>query len=351
MNRENATGRTDAAALDVEAAQEWLAARTDVTGQISVQSIAGGRSNLTYLLRDEAGRRFVLRRPPQGELLPGAHDVGREHDIVERLSGSAVPVSAPIGFCPDASVAGAPFSVTGYVEGLTLRTPTDVDSMTDLGRRRLTASFGWTLAALHRVQPATIGLDPSRGGDYVARQLHVWQRQLESAAGRDLPQVHEVARRLAARAPQQRCVTVAHGDYRLDNVLVNRDGDVLAVIDWELWTLGDPLADLGAALACWIDESDSVDPLGESPTTAVGVGTRAELVESYVAATGLPIEPPDIAYYLAFGTWRFAAILEGVYRRNLLGAYGPNADGDWRRFEQVVPKMLDQAEAHLTTAG
>ena len=329
--------------VDLDGVQRWLAERTDVVGSLSAKLITGGRSNLTYLLEDGGGRRFVLRRPPKGELLPGAHDMGREYRVVEALHSGPVPVPEPIGFCDDTSVIGAAFAVTSFVDGITLRTPEDVDALAPRGRAALTSTFAATLAELHGVEPAITGRDPARGTDYVARQLHTWQRQLDAAPGRELPEMRTLGISLAQRAPRQRSVAVVHGDYRLDNVLVDTEGAVLAVLDWELWTLGDRLADIGFALCYWIEPCDELVPLGTSP----GLGGRTQFVDAYVTASDAEFDAADIDCYLAFGTWRFAAILEGVHRRNLSGAYGEGGDEDWRRFEHVVPALAERSAEHL----
>jgi aminoglycoside phosphotransferase (APT) family kinase protein len=330
--------------LDVGAIERWLKGVAELHGPLSAQLLTGGRSNLTYLLSDVTGPRLVLRRPPLGELLPGAHDVGREYRIVRALHGSPVPVPSPIGYTDDPSWIGAPFAVTEFVDGLTLRRAADVAQLTPAGSDHLTARFATVLARLHQVDPTRTGRPPERGRDFIRRQLRIWSHQLEATPGRVLPRMREVGERLQAAAPMQRNVAIVHGDYRLDNALVARDGHVRAVIDWELSTLGDPLADLGIALAYW-EDNDGLLPLGGSPTLAPQLGTRTDLLSAYERASRKRLDPSEVDYYVAFGTWRFAAILEGVYQRHLHGAYGEAPDGEWRRLEHVVPGLAERANS------
>ena len=343
----------DADELGLDALRDWLRSRVEMRGSLTASRISGGRSNLTYLLADGDGPRWVLRRPPFGHVLPGAHDVVREHRVVAALDGTGVPVPPAVGAETDDGVLGAPFAVTAFVPGHTLRTPDDAMAIAAEGRARLATTVADTLAGLHATDPEVTGVDPTRGHDYVARQLHVWQRQVDGAGGRDLPRLRAVGEALARHAPTQPAVAIVHGDYRLDNLRVSDAGEVRAILDWELWTLGDPLADLGAALCYWVEADDDLVPLGASPTTAPGMARRDELVERYAVASGRGLDDRDVAYHLAFGAWRFAAILEGVYQRNLAGAYGTTDEDDtsWRRFREVVPALVERAAEHLADAG
>lgn len=333
--------------LDVDAVTRWLAASVGLEGTLTARQIAGGRSNLTYELHDGVNR-FVLRRPPAGGVLRSAHDVVREHRIVEALQETEVPVSPTVAVCEDLGVIGAPFSVMRFVDGITCRTPDDLQALTPVGRGALTANFARALARLHAVAPEASGLPATKGADFVARQLHVWKRQLEAEPVRPLPAMKELADRLSATIPSQESVSIVHGDYRIDNVLFDRDGVALALIDWELWTLGDPLADLGSAVAYWTDSTYELAALGAAPTQRGELGRRADFLAAYEAAGGHPIDESRLGWYVGFGLWRFAAILEGVYRRNLTAAYGdsPN-DVAWQRFAYVVPALAEMGLEQL----
>jgi aminoglycoside phosphotransferase (APT) family kinase protein len=340
--------------LDVDALLDWLAERTDITGPLAAEQLAGGRSNLTYRIVDSEGRRFVVRRPPLGDLLPGAHDLSRESRVMAALAPTDVPVPEVIGHEPDPGVLGAEFYVMRHVDGLVLRTEEDGHRIARTDRPRATASLAGTLARLHAVDPEAVGLgERRRGEDYLARQLHVWNRQLEAIAahgGRREPTLAAVHGRLVATIPPQPGVSIAHGDYRFDNCLVRPDGTVAAVLDWELYTLGDPLADLAIALTYWAEEGDDAIGLVGRPTVVEGYGTRDDLLAAYEAAGGTPMPPELRPWYLAFGTWRLAAILEGVYHRNLAGAYG-EGDDSWRQFEHAVPQLAATAAVHCDRAG
>lgn len=332
--------------LDLTAVSRWLSQQGVGDGDLQASPLAGGRSNLTFVLSDGA-RRLILRRPPLGEVLKGAHDIAREYRILAALEPSAVPVPRVVGLCEDQGVIGAPFSVVACVDGLTLRSPEDLAGLTATGRGRVVTEFAGTLAALHAVDPGVTGMAIDRGRRYVDRQIHVWRRQLTAPPIRDLPQFHALADRLVRTIPTQRSVSIVHGDYRLDNVLLDADGTVLAVLDWELWTLGDPLADLAAAVVYWCDTPWEILPLGSSPTVNGALGSREDLIAAYLAAGGMPVDDAQLAWYLAFALWRFAAILEGVSRRNQAHAYGDGGDRDWQRYHHVVPALADVATQHL----
>ena len=307
-----------------------------------MQSINGGRSNLTYRIQhgDES---FVLRRPPYGHLLNGAHDVLREFRLLQSLEGTGIPIAQPLTACEDVSVLGAPFSLVGFLDGHTLRTPQDVAALSTEARARVTRDFGSVLAQLHQVEPEVVGRPRDTGLDHAERQFRVWTRQLQAEPVRPIPLLQRLGEYLLSCAPRQRTVAIVHGDYRLDNVIVGSAGAVAGVLDWELWTLGDPTLDLGNTLGYWLDSAFELFALDDSPTADGALGTRADVVEAYLAAGGP--EPADDAldWALSFGFWRYAVILEGVHRRNLAGAYG-SGDGDledWQRFAHVVPALAE----------
>lgn len=281
--------------LDVAAVNRWLAQKGIGDGDLQARLLAGGRSNLTFVLSDDS-RRMILRRPPLGDVLRGAHDVAREYRILAALQTSAVPVPPVLALCEDDDVIGAPFSVVACVEGLTLRTPEDLAGLTPAGRERLMSDFAGTLATLHAVDPMVTGMAPDRGRQYVERQIHVWRRQLTADPTRDLPQLDALADRLLHTIPPQQTVSIVHRDYRLDNVLISPDGTTLAVLDWELWTLGDPLADLAAAIVYWCDTPWELLPLGTSPTVNGALGSRDDLIASYIAAGGSPVDEAQLAW-------------------------------------------------------
>jgi aminoglycoside phosphotransferase (APT) family kinase protein len=338
--------------IDVAAVTDWLRARVpELTAPLSFEVIQGGRSNLTYHVRDTEGRRWVLRRPPLHGVLESAHDMGREHRIISALGPTDVPVPATIGFEPDDTVTGAPFYVMAHVAGPVVR---DADAaravLDESGRRRSGESLVDTLVGLHTVDPDAVGLgDLARKEAYIARQLKRWHGQLAKGRTRDLPQLDDVHDRLAADVPDQGPATIVHGDYRLDNVILSEEGDVRAVLDWELCTLGDPLADLGLLTVYWSEPGDEMTPLLAAPTTVPGFPTRRDLAERYAAASGRDISQLD--YYAAFGYWKLAIILEGVYGRFRSGAYGDVPESVWGPFGDLVLRLGERADEALRESG
>jgi aminoglycoside phosphotransferase (APT) family kinase protein len=326
--------------------EAWFLARAaECEPPLEFERIAGGLSNLTYRVEDAAGRRWALRRPPLGKRLGSAHDMGREHRVVAGLEPTAVPVPPLLGLCEDEAVIGAPFYVMEFVEGPILRGLADADLFPDEGdRHAIGMRVADTLAAIHAVDPDEAGLgDLGRKEDYVARQLRRWQGQWEKSKTRELPIVDRLHDRLAARIPPQGPATIVHGDYRLDNMILAPSGEVAAVVDWELCTLGDPLADLGTLIAYWPERDEqALRSLGQPANLAPGFPDRAELAARYAERSGRDIS--ELNYFLALGYWKLAIILEGVYARSLGGGYGEVGDGI-HAFKDLVEKLAEAAAA------
>ncbi len=344
---DEATGRGDGFAaapdgIDRVGIEDWFSARVPEVGlPLSFERIAGGLSNLTYLVEDRAGRRWALRRPPLGKRLGSAHDMAREHRVVAALGPTAVPVAPVAGLCEDESVNGAPFYVMEFVEGPVLRGLAEAEVFSAAERREIGDRVADTLAAIHAVDPDAVGLgDLGRKEDYVARQLRRWQGQWEKSKTRELEAVDRLHERLSARIPQQGPATLVHGDYRLDNMILTEAGEVAAVVDWELCTLGDPLADLGTLMAYWPDRGEATIALGQPANLAPGFPTRAELAARYAEASGRDIS--DLDFYVALGYWKLAIILEGVYARTIAGGYG-EADSGAEMFARFVERLAEAA--------
>lgn len=304
----------------------WFAANIPgVAPPLSFERVAGGRSNLTFVVSDQAGSRYVLRRPPTSHLLPTAHDMSREYRIISAMGPAGVPVAPALGLCTDDAVNGAPFYVMGFVDGIIARTQDEVEANLDaVARWRAGFALIDTLAQIHAVDPDGAGLgDLGRKEGYIARQLRRWYANYEAArdsyGGTTSADVDELHEALAARIPEQGPASVVHGDYRLDNCMMAASGDVLAVLDWELCTLGDPLADLGQLLVYWAEPGERA-ALGSAATAAPGFPSRAELIQRYAASTGRDLDQLD--FYVAFAYWKLACILEGVYARYVAGAMG-----------------------------
>ncbi|MGB0386783.1 MAG: phosphotransferase family protein [Ardenticatenaceae bacterium] len=302
---------------------EWLQEQIPtIAPPLSFSRITGGRSNLTYTVSDANGERYVLRRPPLGNVLESAHNVVREYRIVEGVGKSDVPVARTIAACEDKGVNGAHFTIVSYVEGIVLHDAAIASQLSEAERMALGFDVIEVLARLHLIEPDEVGLGKlGKRTDYVARQLRRWSRQLEAAKERDLPAMTEVRRRLESNIPTPPRASIVHGDYRLGNLIV-KDARVQAVVDWEICTLGDPLADVGYLLNDWMEPGADV-LWGSPPTTGGGFPSRDALLQRYASITGFDVS--QINFYRAFAMWRMAAILEGVRIRYSHGAYGKTA--------------------------
>jgi aminoglycoside phosphotransferase (APT) family kinase protein len=336
--------------IDAARVTAWLQDRTELEAPLTFALIQGGRSNLTYTVTDATGRRVILRRPPLHGVLPSAHDVAREHRIVSALAASEVPVPPLVGLEDDEAVTGAPFYVMRFVDGLVVRDAATAEGLDPATRRAAGEDLVDVLGRLHAVDPDEVGLgELGRKEDYLARQLARWHRQLTDGRTRDLPLLDEVHTRLTADIPEQGPAAIVHGDYRLDNLMIDpTSGRVVAVLDWELATLGDPLADVGLLQVYWSQRDDATIPLPDAPTLVDGFPTRAQVADRYAAATGRDLT--QLPYYVAFGYWKLACILEGVYTRYASGAYGDN-DGSFEAFGQLVIDLGERAAEAATEAG
>jgi len=323
----------------------WLTERVDaITPPLEFSLITGGHSNLTFTVTDADARRWVLRRPPLGQVLATAHDMAREHRIITALAGTDVPVAPVVGLCDDDAVNGAPFYVMEFVDGTVVRDLGDARRLTEQARRTAGRSLIEVLAAIHSVQPDDVGLgDLARHDGYIERQLKRWNGQFEASRTRELPIMDEVHAALCAAVPEQGPAAIVHGDYRLDNCMLDTDGNIMAVLDWELCTLGDPLADLGLLLVYWAEPGEP-GSLAVTPATGIeGFPSRADLVEHYAAATGRDTSAID--FYVAFGYWKLACIVEGVYSRYAGGAMGDRAGQDFSAFGDTVVVLAEAAQA------
>lgn len=322
---------------------DWLARHVPALSlPVRYTLIAGGHSNLTYACDDAAGRRYVLRRPPLGHVLESAHDMGREYRVVSALAGSGVPVAPTYGLCSDKAVNGAPFFVMGFVAGVVPHDAEVAATLPTAEREALGLDVADVLAALHRLSPDAVGLgDLGRKENYIARQLKRWASQWEQTRTHDVPAMDEALRLLGERMPQQPAATIVHGDYRLGN-MITADGRIQALLDWELCTLGDPLADLGYLLNTWLGPEDMQGDVEDSmPTTAGGFPSREALMTRYAEATGFDLA--RINYYRAFAYWRLAAIRQGVYKRYLVGAMGSARDFDLDGYKDIITRKAEDA--------
>lgn len=311
--------------------------------------IAGGRSNLTFKVEDAAGHRWALRRPPVSHVLPTAHDMGREHRIISALGPAGVPVATAIGLCTDESVNQAPFYVMEFVDGHILRSSEQVvEAFDEASRPEIGFDLADTLASLHKVNPDDVGLgDLARRDGYIARQIRRWSEQFSNGIvnGDDYGGlVAQVGAELSERIPEQIGVAVVHGDYRLDNTVFTDEGKVRAILDWELCTLGDPMADVGLLAVYWNDPGEGA-AIGASATSAPGMANRQQVIDRYEKASGRDLSV--LPFYTAFGFWKLACIMQGVYSRYLAGAGGGDT-GSYEDYPQTVHRLAATAADQLS---
>jgi aminoglycoside phosphotransferase (APT) family kinase protein len=367
------------AVVDQDALTAFLAEQPALRAALpvrAVERVGQGQSNLTFRVTLAAGD-VILRRPPTGPIPPSAHDVLREHRVLQALAGSAVPVPRPLAVCADPAVLGAPFYLMEALAGDAIRfelppalasgqesavssqqpgpapgpqspTPDPLRWRRGIGEQVVDA-----LAALHTTDPAAVGLaDLGRPSGYLARQLRRWQGQLDYARVRPVPDLDWVTTWLADHLPPETApACIVHGDYKLDNVILSHEPPprLLGVVDWELATLGDPLADLGWLLAFWREAGDPRPELKILPrvTELPGFSTRAELAARYAERVGRAL--PDLGYYVIFALWKMAVLLEGHWARHVHGTAG---DFDFAYLDTAGPafwarlrRMASEAEA------
>ncbi|MCX5523073.1 phosphotransferase family protein [Streptomyces bobili] len=312
-----------------------------VDGPLSGRLIEGGRSNLTYAVTD-GGSRWVVRRPPLGHVLATAHDMRREHRVIDALYPTSVPVPRPVLLCEDDEVLGAPFYVMEFVEGTPYRTADQLGPLGPERTRGAVLSLVDTLVELHAVDPAAVGLaDFGRPEGFLDRQLRRWGKQLDASRSRDLAGIDELHAALGRSLPSSPAPAVVHGDYRLDNVLIGDDDTIRAILDWEMSTLGDPLTDLGLLVMYSVPLEVPESPVSTT-ASAPGHPTPAELIERYAARSGRDVSA--VSWYTAFAWFKLAVILEGIHYRYTLGqTVGRGFD----RIGELVPVFIHHGTTTL----
>jgi aminoglycoside phosphotransferase (APT) family kinase protein len=329
--------------LDLDALRGYFARHVDGADDrpLTASLIAGGRSNLTYHVTDGV-HAWVVRRPPLGHVLATAHDMRREHRVMSALQGSAVPVPVTRALCTDESVIGAPFYVMDRVEGRVVRSTAELADFPVDDARAVSHALIDVLAALHAVDAEAVGLgDFGRPDGFLARNVARWGTQWEANKTRELPQIDELARRIQAALPQSGPSAIVHGDYRLENTMLAPDRpEIVAVLDWEMSTLGDPLTDLGLFLVYWVhwDAGDGPALTSGGASGFPGFITIDEVAERYARATGRDLAALD--FYIVFAFYKLAVILEGINARFLMGkTVGEGFD----RMGAMVTSLLDAA--------
>ena len=302
------------AALD-----RWMHAQVDgFRGPLEVRRFAGGQSNPTYLVSAASGR-YVLRSQPWGPILPTAHAVDREFTVLTALRGSDVPVPRPLALCQDNDVIGRMFFVMEHVEGRVEYDPRLPGYSTE-ERARVFDSMNQTVARLHSLDPERLGLSQfGRPGSYVERQVNRWTKQYRTSEGVPIEAMDRLIEWLPAHIPPEGEVRLIHGDYRLDNLILHpTEHRVVAVLDWELWTLGDPMVDFAYHMLTWRVSPDLFRGLAGVDYAALGIPDETDYLDRYVARTGLP-QPENWEFFLVFSLFRIAAILQGIARRAEVG--------------------------------
>lgn len=301
--------------LDTEAVTGWIAGLgIDFSGPLSFDRIGLGQSNLTYLVRDQDGNRWVLRRPPLGHLLASAHDVAREARILSALESTDVPSPRVFGLTEDPAVTEVPLLLMEFVDGEVVDRMPLAEALSEERRRAIGISLAQTLAKIHAVDLKQAGLDDlASHKPYAARQLKRWGGQWEQSKTRECPDLDDLTRRLISAQPAHTETTLVHGDFHLRNVITSaQNGEVVAALDWELCTLGDPLADVGSLLAYWPAAGENTG--GDFPASALpGFPSREEISRIYLEATGR--DPAALKFWHTLGLWKIAVIAEGVMRR------------------------------------
>ncbi|WP_442877570.1 phosphotransferase family protein [Dactylosporangium sp. AC04546] len=330
--------------LNLERLQEFLDAKAPglVSAPLTAELVAGGRSNLTYILNQV----FVLRRPPLGHVLATAHDMGREFRVISALGPTAVPVPEALLFCEDPDVLGAPFYLMARVPGVVLRHRSQTDALGEEHRRTVAFAMMDTLAELHRVDYAAAGLGEfGRPEGFLERQVRRWTGQLEKSRSRELPDADRLRERLVAAIPASPRTGIVHGDYRLDNLIVDPDTlRVAAVLDWEMATIGDPLTDLGLLLAYWTVLNElkiAQNPIADGLGADAGFPTGDELLQRY--ARSAPIGE-DLHWYVALACYKLAGVLEGIHFRFL---QGKTVGAGFDQIGELVPPLLEQGIAAI----
>jgi len=327
--------------LDLEVLRDYLDRERPglVDGELRAEVIAGGRSNLTYDVTDGRAS-FVVRRPPLGHVLATAHDMTREHRVISALEQTDVPVPRTIVLCDDPDVLGAPFYVMEKVEGIPYRRAAQLERIGAERTRDICLRMVDILATLHEIDPTDVGLgDFGRPDGFLARQVRRWKKQLDSSRSRDLPGMDELHARLEANVPKQQEPSIVHGDYRLDNLLVDEHDEVTAVLDWEMATVGDPLTDV-ALLAVYrgVAKEDTTGAVADAPT-APGFLSVEDMLARYAERSGRDLSA--MSFYVALAYFKLAVVLEGIHYRYTQGkTVGAGFEDVGRMVEPLVSAGL-----------
>ena len=339
------------ASLDTASLGDWLARHLpNVLVPIIAERFSGGQSNPTYLLTDAAGRKCVLRKQPAGELLQSAHAIDREYRVMKALEGSEVPVARMLCFCDDQSVVGTPFYVMEFVQGRILWNPA-LPGMSPDERRAIYREMNRGIAALHKVAPSLVGLsDFGRGGNFLQRQIARWSRQYLATATEDVPAMNRLMEWLPAHVPASEESRIVHGDFRLDNLIFHpTEPRIVAVLDWELSTLGHPLADFAYHALPWRLSSEQFRGMADQEAAArEGIPDEEQYLRDYCAATGREVDLAEYEFCVAYSMFKLAAILQGILKRSMDGnASSADAPRTGRKARAIAEAAWTQVQAHF----
>jgi aminoglycoside phosphotransferase (APT) family kinase protein len=321
----------------------------DASAKLQTTLLAGGRSNISYKLTDASGSSWVLRRPPLGHIMPSAHDMGREFRVLSGLNSVSFPTPKAQGFCADEEIIGSKFMLMDFVDGRVIESAETAMTLSDVQASEISQNLVDNLANLHCVDPVAAGLDQlGRPEGYLQRQVKRWGEQWQLTKTRELTEIEELRAWLEgaiSKLPNNLPSSIVHGDYRIDNVILDsKTSEIIAVLDWEMSTLGDPISDLAISLVYWSQASDTLRnqiPVAQEVTSGPGFWTREQVVQHYVSKTGYDISHLDECVALA--CFKLAVIMESIHHRNLSGQQLGAAAG--------AQSTMGQATVALTKLG
>ena len=323
-----------------EKIRDYISSNLDLDINFKFEQFKVGRSNITFKIFDNSIS-YVLRRPPFGNKLESAHNMQREYKIITELSRNNLKVPKPILLCVDKSISEDDFYIMEYIEGETIADNLIAENYSDSQKKKITESFVSTLAELHTFNVLESNLkNLGKHEDYVERQLNRWNKQFRAQKVREIDDLDQATKLLLDNIPSQQRVSIVHGDYRLDNVRINNNS-VAAIVDWELCTLGDPLADLGTVIASWSNADEIDTPFIYSPSLSGGFPSRKDIITLYEKKSLLNIS--EIEFYIRLSFWKHAMIMEGVYVRYSLGYYGNVDKKDIEAFGQSTLNFAKKA--------
>ena len=323
-----------------EKLKKYISTVVDISENFNFEQFKVGRSNITFKIFDDSNT-FVLRRPPFGLKLESAHNMGREYKILKVLNEHDLRVPKPLYLYNKKELSADDFYIMEYIEGETIANNEVADKYDQIQKNTITESFINALTELHNFDVINSELsDLGKHEDYVLRQINRWSKQFQSQKVREIKELESATDLLLDNIPSQQTVGIVHGDYRLDNVRV-RDNEVTAVLDWELCTLGDPLADMGTVIASWNTKKEKDSPFIYSPTLSGGFPTREDVIKLYLNNSNLDLK--DIEFYTRLSYWKHAMIMEGVYIRYSMGSYGKTNENEIESFKNSTIKFANKA--------